>query len=422
MDSRGYLFISGRSKEIINRGGETISPFEIEEALQQHPLIREVLAFSAPHDQFQETVGVWLVMKDEAASTRLDLPTLHSFLQTRLHRSKWPQVLVYASNVPKNAANKVLRIRLGERLQLSAVDEESAPSSRLFEADCPAVGASLSTPIVSRRIQRDLKETEAVLSRLLSEETTRKQTVIVRAVTMDLPSQPQAIVACVFEDSSSPPSSSASPLFTTTVLERVQQRAYETLHAYLCPAHLYTLPTALRDAPEEELQQEASQCFLQRHVMAPRNAVEVQVERIWRLMLGSPQPLSVTSSFFELGGDSLKAGQVVGAMRQTLRVPLSVADLFTAPTIAQISVKISTSKSIGSPHLASLQLQQHNPQTQEHSSPLYGAAAPSSSSVSGATEAVVVVRNEDRRKVGVQMQSTLLDAEQTKQVPCQPRS
>ena len=49
LDENNYLFISGRSKEIINRGGETISPFEIEEAVIQHPYIKETLAFSAPH-------------------------------------------------------------------------------------------------------------------------------------------------------------------------------------------------------------------------------------------------------------------------------------------------------------------------------------------------------------------------------------
>lgn len=45
------LISPGRSKEIINRGGETISPFEIEEAVQQYPSVKEVLAFSAPHEQ-----------------------------------------------------------------------------------------------------------------------------------------------------------------------------------------------------------------------------------------------------------------------------------------------------------------------------------------------------------------------------------
>ncbi|CAK9253071.1 unnamed protein product [Sphagnum jensenii] len=90
VNNDGYLFISGRSKEIINRGGETISPFEIEEAVIQHPLVKETLAFSAPHRTFQETVGVVIVTK--AGHPRVDLPSLHKYLENKLHRSKWPQV------------------------------------------------------------------------------------------------------------------------------------------------------------------------------------------------------------------------------------------------------------------------------------------------------------------------------------------
>jgi acyl-CoA synthetase (AMP-forming)/AMP-acid ligase II len=90
LDEQGYLFISGRSKEIINRGGETISPFEIEEAVQQHDLVKEVLAFSAPHAEYQESVGVCIV--PWPGKPRPDLPTLHKFLEDKLHRSKWPQV------------------------------------------------------------------------------------------------------------------------------------------------------------------------------------------------------------------------------------------------------------------------------------------------------------------------------------------
>ena len=58
LDAGGYLFINGRSKEIINRGGEVISPFEVEEAMMHCPLIKDCLAFSAPHDLLQETVRV----------------------------------------------------------------------------------------------------------------------------------------------------------------------------------------------------------------------------------------------------------------------------------------------------------------------------------------------------------------------------
>ena len=53
--------LTGRSKEIINRGGETISPFEIEEAVQQYPSVKEVLAFSAPHDQVIHRLFYYLV-------------------------------------------------------------------------------------------------------------------------------------------------------------------------------------------------------------------------------------------------------------------------------------------------------------------------------------------------------------------------
>lgn len=90
MDSAGFLFISGRSKEIINKGGETISPFEIEEVIVQHPCVKETLAFSAPHDTYQETVGVVIVSRKD--KPRPDLQTLHKYLDSRLHRSKWPQV------------------------------------------------------------------------------------------------------------------------------------------------------------------------------------------------------------------------------------------------------------------------------------------------------------------------------------------
>ncbi len=90
LDSHNYLFLTGRSKEIINKGGETISPFEIEEAVLQHPLVKETLAFAAPHREYQETVGCVVVGFE--GCPRVDLVSLHKYLEDKLHRSKWPQV------------------------------------------------------------------------------------------------------------------------------------------------------------------------------------------------------------------------------------------------------------------------------------------------------------------------------------------
>ena len=112
LDENNYLFISGRSKEIINRGGETISPFEIEEMIIQHPSVKETLAFSAPHKIYQEVVGCVIVTKHD--TPRVDLINLHQYLDGKLNRSKWPMVIVYMDALPKNITGKILRIKLAE--------------------------------------------------------------------------------------------------------------------------------------------------------------------------------------------------------------------------------------------------------------------------------------------------------------------
>jgi len=86
MDEDGFLYITGRSKEVINRGGEIISPMEVEEAIVSHPDISTCCAFTAPHAVLQEVVGVVVVMS--AGRPRLDLPTLHEYLGERLAAPK----------------------------------------------------------------------------------------------------------------------------------------------------------------------------------------------------------------------------------------------------------------------------------------------------------------------------------------------
>lgn len=113
LDNEGFLFITGRSKEVINRGGELISPFEVEEAItaaaqtEGSPIYGRVsacLAFSAAHDVLQEVVGVVLVTPGEMP--RADLRSLQAALKSSLHSVKVPVVCCYMDNVPKNN-NKV---------------------------------------------------------------------------------------------------------------------------------------------------------------------------------------------------------------------------------------------------------------------------------------------------------------------------
>ena len=164
LDENSYLFISGRSKEIINRGGETISPFEIEEVIVQHPHVKETLAFSAPHDTYQEVAGCVIVSK--MGMPRVDLVSLHQYLDGKLHRSKWPMVIIYMDALPKNLTGKVLRIKLADRLCMADENDNLPPLLRLYEATAPVIGAPLTQKIPMKNVQLDTSSVDDVLMQM----------------------------------------------------------------------------------------------------------------------------------------------------------------------------------------------------------------------------------------------------------------
>ena len=150
MDSDGYLYITGRSKEVINRGGEIISPLEVEEAVVSHPDVVACAAFSALHDVLQEVVGI--VVVPAPGRPRICLQTLHDYLGDTLLAAKWPQCLVFMDALPKSHTNKLLRVKLGQRLGLPELHDGMYPIERTFEAKCPPQGTAIQTPIPSNRI------------------------------------------------------------------------------------------------------------------------------------------------------------------------------------------------------------------------------------------------------------------------------
>ena len=117
LDEEGYLFITGRLKEIINRGGEKISPREIDEVLLGHPAVAQALSFALPHPQLGEEVGVAVVLREQAEASEEEL---QAFVAKRLADFKVPRQVVFLEELPKGATGKPQRIGLAERLGLTA--------------------------------------------------------------------------------------------------------------------------------------------------------------------------------------------------------------------------------------------------------------------------------------------------------------
>ncbi len=115
MDDDGYLKITGRLKEIINRGGEKIAPAEIDEALLDHAAVQQALAFSVPHDKLGEDVAAVVVLKDGATATEREL---RDFVNEKLAAFKVPNRVYFLSEIPKGPTGKLQRIGLAQKLGL----------------------------------------------------------------------------------------------------------------------------------------------------------------------------------------------------------------------------------------------------------------------------------------------------------------
>jgi acyl-CoA synthetase (AMP-forming)/AMP-acid ligase II len=112
-DAQGYLVISGRLKEIVNRGGDKISPREIDEALLEHPDIAQAVAFAVPHPTLGEDLAAAVVMRDGAAA---DEEEVRGFLFERIAEFKVPSSIVFVDSIPKGPTGKVQRTSLHSTL------------------------------------------------------------------------------------------------------------------------------------------------------------------------------------------------------------------------------------------------------------------------------------------------------------------
>jgi acyl-CoA synthetase (AMP-forming)/AMP-acid ligase II len=111
----GYLTLTGRLKEIINRGGEKISPREVDEVLMDHPAVAQVVCFGIPHEKLGEEVGAAVVLREGRTATEKEL---REYVATRLADFKVPRKVLLMDEIPKGATGKLQRIGLAKKLGL----------------------------------------------------------------------------------------------------------------------------------------------------------------------------------------------------------------------------------------------------------------------------------------------------------------
>jgi len=126
LDAEGYLFVVGRIKEVINRGGQKVAPGEVEEALLNHPDVVEAAAFAIPHTRLGADVAAAVVLR---SGSRLTIQKLRGFARERLAGFKVPARMWIVQEIPKGGGGKI------KRRELAAAFAKIAPRSRAERSD-----------------------------------------------------------------------------------------------------------------------------------------------------------------------------------------------------------------------------------------------------------------------------------------------
>ena len=331
LDEDGYLYVTGRSKEVVNRGGELISPLEVEEAIMiaasrsETPIygrVTEAMVFSAPHEVLQEVLGVVLVTPKD--KPKPDIRQLHEALRSSLHQTKWPVVIVYMDALPtKN--NKILRIRLGERLDIDPLTDEIKLAERHFEAVCPPPDTPLTQKIEKVRSPGDYE----MVARTFRDCFTRPLYVHVRENHHD--GLPEVVLIAQEHDDALKKEIALEPW----------SNLHEKLHGYMVPSNVKHLEQLLPlDQNGEVDVQELEEIIKPKTGSSPIEGLSTTEQAVCEiyadLLMCSPSDLALDSDFFEMGGDSLKAGRLLSLLRRRFQVRMPIATLFQNSKVCQI--------------------------------------------------------------------------------------
>ncbi|TRM58785.1 hypothetical protein BD626DRAFT_437806 [Schizophyllum amplum] len=315
MDEDGYLYITGRSKEIINKGGEVISPFEIEEAIMTaaKDSVKTTLAFAVEHDVLQEAIGVVIVSQPD--TPRIGLSQLHNALKAHLHPSKWPFLIVYMNDLPKNNAGKPLRIKLAQRLGLGRLSDSVPFLRRHYEAEAPPSSAPLSQSIPLLVVTVDERDIYDALAhcRGVSEIAVRVRNEAAPDIFLN-----------------------AGPGVTAS---DIKARLTPLLHGYALPDNVHIMEQPLPRHSRVSFDFDQMEAMIARRNESAMNQQELEIrDIIARLLEQDPGAITPDSDFFLLGGNSLLLGKLSYAIRKQTGVTVSISELFTNSTIRGIAI------------------------------------------------------------------------------------
>ncbi len=118
MDEDNFVFVRGRIKELIIKGGENISPREIDDVLYQHPNILEAAAFGVKCSHYGEKIEAGVVLKKEDDSTEKDLI---SHCINFLGKFKSPDKIYFFTELPKGSSGKIQRLKIKDKIEAKKI-------------------------------------------------------------------------------------------------------------------------------------------------------------------------------------------------------------------------------------------------------------------------------------------------------------
>jgi thioesterase domain-containing protein len=125
LDGDGYLYVTGRIKEIINRGGQKISPREIDEVLSAHPAVAEAVAFPVPDSRLGEDIAAAVVLRAKDSITE---HALRTFIADQVADYKVPRQIYFIDQIPTGPTGKLQRVNLATQLGVVGGNSPESPS------------------------------------------------------------------------------------------------------------------------------------------------------------------------------------------------------------------------------------------------------------------------------------------------------